>query len=183
MKEEILKLREEGKTYNEIVEIVGCAKSTVAYYCGVGQKGKAIARQRRRRKNNLIQKVERFRERSKSTKNFVESVRKFNKRDNSIDHKVNREIDFSFNYVDVLNKYGEETFCYLSGEPINLCEDRYQLDHIVPHSKGGSNGLENLGITTEEANQMKGSLNKEELFSWCKKILEFNSYEVTKIRV
>ena len=33
MKEEILKLRKEGKTYNEIVEILGCAKSTVNYHC------------------------------------------------------------------------------------------------------------------------------------------------------
>lgn len=36
MKEKILKLRDEGNTYNQIVEILGCAKSTVSYYCSKG---------------------------------------------------------------------------------------------------------------------------------------------------
>jgi predicted transcriptional regulator len=42
MKEKILKLREEGKSYDEIVKEVGCSKSTVSYYCGKGVKEKAI---------------------------------------------------------------------------------------------------------------------------------------------
>lgn len=33
MKEQILKLREEGKTYNEISKELGCAKSTISYHC------------------------------------------------------------------------------------------------------------------------------------------------------
>ena len=33
MKEEILKLRKEGKTYNEIHKDLGCAKSTISYHC------------------------------------------------------------------------------------------------------------------------------------------------------
>lgn len=33
MKENILKLRNEGKSYNEICEILGCSKSTVAWHC------------------------------------------------------------------------------------------------------------------------------------------------------
>ena len=33
MKEQIIKLRKEGKTYNEIKAIVGCAKSTISYHC------------------------------------------------------------------------------------------------------------------------------------------------------
>lgn len=32
-KEEIIKLRNEGKTYNEIKKIVGCAKSTISFHC------------------------------------------------------------------------------------------------------------------------------------------------------
>lgn len=34
MKEQILKLRKEGKTYSQIKEIVGCSKSTISYHCG-----------------------------------------------------------------------------------------------------------------------------------------------------
>ncbi len=44
MKEQILKLREEGKTYNEIKEILGCSKSTISYYCGDKQKEKTNIR-------------------------------------------------------------------------------------------------------------------------------------------
>jgi DNA invertase Pin-like site-specific DNA recombinase len=33
MKENILKLRKEGKSYNEIKEILGCSKGTIAYHC------------------------------------------------------------------------------------------------------------------------------------------------------
>lgn len=34
MKEEILKLRQSGKTYVEIVNELGCSKGIVSYYCG-----------------------------------------------------------------------------------------------------------------------------------------------------
>ena len=33
MKEKILKLKKEGKTHNEIVQILGCSKSSVSYHC------------------------------------------------------------------------------------------------------------------------------------------------------
>lgn len=62
MKEQILNLRKEGKTYNEIIEIVGCSKSTVSYHCGEKQKEKSKNRRNRlklygpllKKKNNCI---------------------------------------------------------------------------------------------------------------------------------
>lgn len=53
MRDRILELREQGKTYNEIVEIVGCSKSTVSYHCGQEQKVKTLTRQRDRR-NKIV---------------------------------------------------------------------------------------------------------------------------------
>lgn len=41
MKEQILKLRAEGKTYKEIKDVLGCSKGTIAYHCGDGQKEKS----------------------------------------------------------------------------------------------------------------------------------------------
>lgn len=41
MKNEILRLRSEGKTYNEIVAILGCSKGTVSYHCNQGRKVKS----------------------------------------------------------------------------------------------------------------------------------------------
>lgn len=49
MRETILTLHAEGKSYNEIVAIVGCSKSTVSYHCGKGQADKSLRRQRDRR--------------------------------------------------------------------------------------------------------------------------------------
>lgn len=49
LKEDILSLREQGYSYNQIIAELGCAKSTVAYYCGPTQKNKQITRQRDRR--------------------------------------------------------------------------------------------------------------------------------------
>ena len=43
-KDNILRLREEGKTYSEIRDELGCSKSTIAYHCGEGQKQKTKER-------------------------------------------------------------------------------------------------------------------------------------------
>jgi hypothetical protein len=46
MKDEILRLRAEGKTYTEIQEALGCSKGTISYHCGYGQREKVRARGR-----------------------------------------------------------------------------------------------------------------------------------------
>jgi CRISPR/Cas system Type II protein with McrA/HNH and RuvC-like nuclease domain len=192
MKEQILKLREEGKTYNEIMSILGCSKSTISYYCGENQKEKTKNRTNKRRENVLLAKVERFKHRkkndkevvdknNKTRKDVVESIRKFQKRENGISTDgINKDLLLTFTWEDVLEKYGENTFCYLSGEPINLYVNNYNLDHIIPSSKGGDNTLNNMGITHEIVNKMKGDLTPDELIIWCISIIEYNGYNVTK---
>lgn len=49
MKEDILKLRAENKTFNEIRAIIGCSKATISYYCSEGQKDKTLERTRKKR--------------------------------------------------------------------------------------------------------------------------------------
>ena len=39
-KEDIFRLRQEGKTYNQIQNVLGCSKGTIAYHLGDGQKEK-----------------------------------------------------------------------------------------------------------------------------------------------
>ena len=41
MKEQILSLRSQGLSYNQIVAKLGCSKGTVSYHCGHGQKEKS----------------------------------------------------------------------------------------------------------------------------------------------
>lgn len=52
MKEQILQLRQEGKSYSEIKAITGCSKGTIAYHLGEGQKDKYKAANARRRARN-----------------------------------------------------------------------------------------------------------------------------------
>ena len=51
MKDKILSLRGEGKTYNDITEILGCSKSLVSYYADPKGKSKWMSRQYEKRIN------------------------------------------------------------------------------------------------------------------------------------
>lgn len=192
MKEEILKLRGEGKTYNEIKSILKCSKSTISYYCGDGQKEKFLNRTRKRRENNLLKKLDSFKytkskeikptDNSDTIKNLNRNIWRFNKTeisDNGRSTNINNE--FNFKWRDVLKFYTENTNCYLSGVDINLFKGEYSFDHIIPVSKGGKNTFDNLGIAHSVVNQMKSDLSVDELIIWCVRILEHNGYNVNKI--
>lgn len=175
MKEKILKLREEGKTYSEIKLIVGCSKSTVAYYCGDGQKEKSFLRGKKlRNSNKVIRKIDTFKKNSLKCKSF-----RFQKNDEF--KKYNKLAEQTFNYKDVIEKFGKNTKCYLTGDEINLITDSdYEFDHIIPKSKGGDSTLENLGILKSIVNRMKHSLSPEEFIEVCIKVLKYNGYKVEK---
>lgn len=186
MKEKILKLKSEGKSYNEIAKILNCSKGTIAYHCSDEQKEKTAERRKKRNKNLIIRKTDSFKYATKAdvtvkpAKNLVESVRKFQKRDNNVKGFVNKDIQTTFTWKDVINKFGVDTECYLSGEKINLYQNDYNFDHIIPTTRGGQNTFDNLGILHEIVNMMKGDLTPDELIEWCVKILVHNGYKVEK---
>jgi 5-methylcytosine-specific restriction endonuclease McrA len=86
----------------------------------------------------------------------------------------------TFGYKDVLNKYNNETKvqCYLTGDWIDLTQDDYSFDHIVPLSRGGSCELNNLGIVTPIANMAKSSMLESEFVELCKKVLQYRGYKI-----
>lgn len=49
MKEQILKLKSQGKSYNEIRKELGCSKSTISYHLGRGRKERTVAATKARR--------------------------------------------------------------------------------------------------------------------------------------
>lgn len=175
MKEEIIKLRQEGKSYREISNLIGCAKSTVIYHCNDDQKLKYRDRQRKRRKDDVIgQKLYRYRYK----KEFFEKIRDFQRRDKS---KVVPIKEYNFNIENLLNKIGENPKCYLSGVNIDLQNGKsYHLDHIIPASRGGKNSLDNVGILNSTINKMKHDLTPDEFISKCIQILEYQGYEIRK---
>lgn len=75
---------------------------------------------------------------------------------------------------------GKITTCYLTGTIINIETDDYQLDHIVPVSRGGTNEIKNCGITIPVANQMKTDMTVPELLEMCEKILKHHNYKIEK---
>ena len=67
----------------------------------------------------------------------------------------------------ILDNYGKN--CKYLDRP--MVDDKYQIDHIVPISKGGDSSIENLQMISAVANKIKGSLTEEEfliLMAWLK---------------
>ena len=188
-KEQILKLREEGKTYHEIKSITGAALSTISYYCGKGQKEKVKQRRiKHYNKSPIYQKIDNF---LRNRKNIVDNKNKTIKTIKLLDFKIksfhkNRKTGeyykMSFTIKDVIDKFGENPKCYLTGKQIDIYQPRtYHFDHITPVSKGGDNSIENLGICTKEANMAKSDSTLEEFIELCKTVLIKNNYEIIKI--
>lgn len=173
VKKEILKLREEGNSYREIEKKLGCSRSTISYHCGAGQKKKSRERQKNNRAgNSLIRKVDKFKCVKNRSRDF-QNAKNLRKKD---------LVKFTFSYKDVLKKFGKKPICYLTGTPIDLSDSTsYNFDHVVPVSKGGLSTLDNLGITTRDANQAKSDLSVEEFINLCIKVLEHNNYKVVKL--
>ena len=67
------------------------------------------------------------------------------------------------------NKEAHTVKCGICKEELNWMEEPFQLDHIDP-KKG--NGLENCQITHAICNQMKTSMNMEELIELCRKVVK-----------
>ena len=60
-KEDILRLRAEGKTYNQIVEILGCSKGTIAYHLSDDVKTNYNTR-RRKYRDNITKHIREYKE-------------------------------------------------------------------------------------------------------------------------
>ena len=195
MKEQILELRTQGKSYNEICDLLGCSKGTVAYYCSPSRKEKQLVRQQKRRKNDALQvKIDSFKnvnrldsQPKKSDDELVGSVKKQVKdkiRDFGRPRNYNSPGEVVVEKItkgDVISKFGEDPICYLTGHPIDWNKPRtYSFDHITPISKGGQFTLSNMGLTCREANNAKDDLLVEDLLKLCVDILTHNGYNVTR---
>jgi len=155
MKEEILRLRAEGYSYRKIQQELGCSKSTIAYHCSEGQKEKLLERNHRYRRTipNILYRKLAF---------FI--------KESNVDLEKFREL---------IPKFIENPYCYLTGDIIDLTKsDTFQLDHIIPKSKGGSNSPDNIGLATKNTNQSKSDMSIEEYFVQCEKVLRYNRPEL-----
>ena len=181
MKEKILKLREEGKSYREIEKILGCSRSTISYHCQAKTKQKTYDRTKKiRAEKPILRKVENFKTAKINKKAMQNRIQKFQLRLPEGGNALMSETTMVFGYNEVIEKIGSNPKCHLTGREVDiLVSSDYQLDHNIPVSKGGDNSLENLEIACKDANQAKGGMTNEEFFQLCKEVLEHNGYKVT----
>lgn len=160
MKEEILRLRSQGYSYNQIVAELKCSKGTVSYYCGEGQREKTTHRTKVRRADDaLIKKTAEF---------------KYHRNKTYEDQTV-----YDFNVQDVKNKIGANPVCYMTGRAIDLTDSSsYHLDHRVSRAKGGGNSLDNLEIACKDANFAKRDMSYEEFVDLCRDVVRYHDKEI-----
>jgi len=185
-KEDILKLRSEGKSYKEIQSILNCSKSTISYHCGDGSEKERVRSQTKNRKS-IFRKISAFRNRTSKeefdNQSFRGKVKTFKRSNKHKTHGLVNNISSNYSYQDVLNKIGDNPVCYLTGEKIDLNKpETYNLDHIIPTSKGGTNDLSNLGICIKSANTAKGDLSLDELYKLCEKIIQYKKINENKTK-
>ena len=113
MKEKILQLRSEGKSYSEIQKELNCSRGTISYHCGKGQKEKTnIRRKSHLSSYPLAKKIYRFRHaknneinkgplKRSSKKLFSDKVRDFQRR--YVDNSKLGKAQKLFNQNDVIN--------------------------------------------------------------------------------
>ena len=174
-KEDILRLRAEGKSMRQISQILGCSKSTVSYHCGAS--GGEKKRVKSQRKDPLCKKVGMFKARCTAgswltLRTKVKGFKKRIKRAKGRSHWRVNNLSKNFNCEDVVNKIGQNPVCYLTGREICINKPKeYHLDHIIPTILGGTNDLDNLEICCAEANHAKAGLSLEDFYTLCEEVL------------
>lgn len=88
----------------------------------------------------------------------------------------------NYTYKDVIDYFkGTTVTCELTGRIIDLTKDDYNIDHIIPVSRGGTNELDNMAFCIPEANAAKNNLTNDEFIALCKEVCEHFGYKVIKI--
>ncbi len=158
LRDQIINLKNHGQNYNQISKILHCSKGTISYHCNAEVKSKTYVRRKQwKRKNTLASKLHNF--------------KYLNSRKKKIYQIGTNDPDLTLDKLQI--KIGDNPRCYLTGIPINLDNpNEYSLDHILPLSNGGKNTLDNCGLTSMVANQLKNDSTLPELYNICELILK-----------
>jgi 5-methylcytosine-specific restriction endonuclease McrA len=163
LKEKILELRSQGKTYDQIKAVLSCSKSTISYHCNEEQKLKSALRRASRREDKVLTKFEAFKYHTKGVNNKFTHYKE----------RGNGEYDLTL--VQVKSLILKTPNCYLCGFGIDYTDPAtFNFDHKLPVSRGGLNTLENLGIACKSCNYGKGDLTPEEFIEMCERVSKFN---------
>lgn len=180
----LLKLKYPDK---DVSILLGCSPVNVWYYSSEENSQTVKDRQSERRAIAkainpsdtipalLVKKIKRFSKDYKSSNSVIVKI---------ISDKVIRFYDSYLKGAKVdkvylsmsVKKIMDNPTCYLTGRTIDLSEKgSYELDHIIPKSRGGGNTIENMGLTCTIANRCKSSLTDQEFITLCKEVAKFHS--------
>jgi 5-methylcytosine-specific restriction endonuclease McrA len=173
LKEQILKLRSQGLSYDAIASELDCSKASISYHCNPDFRQRRLDKNNEnRRKNPTKRSVE------KKVSRLLQKIRDFKREGRYARCKTE---DSDITTQSVMNKFSGNQTCYLTGRKVTLDEpDSYNLDHKIPRAKGGRNTLTNLGILCPEANRAKHDMTIDEFLVFCKEVLEHNGFTVTQ---
>jgi CRISPR/Cas system Type II protein with McrA/HNH and RuvC-like nuclease domain len=145
---EMLRLKNEGKTYKEIASTLGCSEWTVKHQ---------LIPNRKTNQRKYYAKIVKLDPLLIKKKTFC---------------KVGNVIPFTIDELRL--KLTSKPICYLSGVEIDLSKpDTYSLDHIIPVSRGGESSLENLGLVTKKINMAKYDLTPQEFLDLCQSVVTY----------
>lgn len=190
---QIFELRELGKSYRQIANELKCSKGTICYYLGVNQKNKTGYRRdiNRLKLHPYVRKLENFKygkyKKCNKIVGFINNDKVLLYKKITVffgAYKKDKNMITTFTIEDVINKFGKNPKCYLTGEDIDIYKPRtYHFDHIIPRSRGGQDNLDNLGICSKRANLAKSDMTPDEFINLCKIILEHNGYQIKKTEI
>ncbi len=156
LKEKIIICKQNNLAWGarKIAAELGCAYSTVHYHlnekCKTAKNNRQI---KRRLENPILKKYEVFvyRKLRKKKSNFGRL------------YNDNQYLESRFTFQELLKKIEKNPYCYLTGKFIDIQNtESYNFDHIIPIVQGGDNSLNNLGLTTAEANAAKSGKTPEQ---------------------
>ena len=174
MKEKILALRAQGRTYSQIAAELNVSKGLISYHCGTGQKVKTNQRKIVQRKisHPIVRKWERFRLDFRRLRTVNKMLyRKLVGFCRETTGRFTGDMA-AFSVADLLAKFGDSPVCALTGRAIDLLDGpSYALDHIIPRAKGGTNTLDNCQLVCAAANQAKHDMFQEDFIKLCEDIV------------
>lgn len=179
--DKIINLRKQGLSYSKIAEALNCAKSTVSYHCNQSTKDKVNEKVQRQKeeepwKYKLLKALDNFKCREKGI-GKVCCCKDWNKKLRTAVSLFRKSLETmpskNYTYKDVIEHFGGTTVkCELTGRTIDLLVDDYNIDHIIPVSRGGNNELDNMAFTIPQANTAKTILQMKNLLLCAKRYVK-----------
>jgi 5-methylcytosine-specific restriction endonuclease McrA len=166
LKEQILALRQEGKTLAHIKSTLKCSYSTIAYH---------LYEKTRKATVNRINPTYKHHYNRSPQGILIQKYLQFFR----LGHRYKISDAKTFTIQELKSTLTEPYICYLTGKRLDLSKsDSYSFDHKIPLSRGGQSTLSNLGLCSPIVNRAKSDMTEQEFVELCKQVLIHYGYNI-----